>query len=67
VSSSARVAIVDDTDASGRATRTPHCAPDNDLLESLGGLQRNAIAETDTGPVDAVAATRLVRWKAFAS
>lgn len=61
------VAIVVDADASGRATRMLHCAPENCLVESPAGLPRNAIAETDTGHFDAVAATRLVRWKAFAS
>lgn len=61
------VAIVVDADANGRATRMLHCAPDNYLLEPPAGLPRNAIAETDTGHFDAIAATRLVRWKAFAA
>jgi hypothetical protein len=59
------VGIVVGADASGRATRVLHCAPENYLRTPADGQPRSAITETDTAHFDAVPTTRLVMWKAF--
>jgi hypothetical protein len=60
------VGIVTEVDATGRATRMLHCAPENYLRPPVGGAPRCAIVETDTAYFDAHPTTRLIVWKAYA-